>query len=126
MILPIVGAHFRPPAKIILNCLQAGHRLLLLPEPSNPYDAFAIQVCVESETLEDLPDGIIAELELKLPSTGYSLEDIFDVVRRHLGFIPAIDAKNFHIPPEGIDGKLAYTLAGKPAVDVKLEDWIRE
>lgn len=44
----LVGAHFRPPAKQVLSALAAATKLLLVPEPENPYDAKAIAVYWQS------------------------------------------------------------------------------
>lgn len=41
---PLVGMHFRPPAKDVVNLLPANTNLLLVREPDNPHDAHAIKV----------------------------------------------------------------------------------
>ena len=40
----LVGQHFSPPATVILKCLRNGTIVRLEPEPTNPYDAGAIEV----------------------------------------------------------------------------------
>jgi hypothetical protein len=47
----LVGAHFRPPAKLILAALPAGTPLVLEPEPENPYDPQALKVCIRTENI---------------------------------------------------------------------------
>jgi hypothetical protein len=73
LISPIVGAHFVPPAKILLEHLPSGASLLLEPEPDNPYDENAMLVMVEPSAL---PESQYAELELKLPGMGHTLEEL--------------------------------------------------
>ena len=50
----IVGMHFRPPAKAVLEHLPAGAELVLRNEDDNPYDEFAIQVLVSPKAV---PEG---------------------------------------------------------------------
>ena len=73
LISPIVGSHFAPPAKILLEHLPAGASLLLEPEPDNPYDENALLVLVDPAAL---PESQYPELELKLPGMGHSLEEL--------------------------------------------------
>ena len=42
--IPLVGAHFRPPAKALIQSLPVGQVLRLSREPDNQYDTNAIQV----------------------------------------------------------------------------------
>jgi hypothetical protein len=51
-IVPLVGMHYRPPAKAITGNLQPGHPLLLVAEPENEFDPHAIAVYLDPETIE--------------------------------------------------------------------------
>jgi hypothetical protein len=83
----LVGAHFRPPAKALLAVLPLGHALLLVPEPTNPYDPNAISVWIDSETLMPYHD----ELAVSLPGYGVDPDDL--APHYHLGYIPRTDAE---------------------------------
>lgn len=74
----LVGAHFRPPAKLILECLPSGAPLSLIAEPDNPYDSNAVQVNVQ---LSEVAESQYPRLESELPSMGWDFSDDF-VVRR--------------------------------------------
>jgi hypothetical protein len=101
---PIVGSFFRPPAKTILGLLQAGHDLILDPEPDNQYDPNAIRVCVRLNSIEvpaDEMDAIEDELmkygatwaDLSKDDFGKPVDDpIF-----HLGYVPRSGAKTAKI-----------------------------
>lgn len=92
---PIVGSHFRPPAKQILTVLPVGYPLHLQPELDNPYDPNAIQVRV---SLLDFPVSRFAILTSALEGTGYDPHDLIAAERStgetlHLGYIPKSGAK---------------------------------
>lgn len=88
---PIVGAHFRPPAKQLLACLPAGTTLVCVPEPTNPYDPKAIKVFIAGE---DIPPGQWPALEAALDGTGYLADDLVAVgVRTQIGYIADSDGK---------------------------------
>lgn len=81
---PVVGMHFRPPAKAILAFLPSGAQLSLQLEPDNPYDANAIRVLVEAkEVPEDLRDALNAQL----CGFGHDLESFDAGSPWHLGYI---------------------------------------
>jgi len=93
----IVGAHFRPPAKQLLAVLPPGHRLQLIEDNENAYDAAAVKVVLE---LVDpvglkplLTEAQMAELEQELPNVGMTLEQVMSTGPVQLGFIPAQDGK---------------------------------
>lgn len=83
--LPIVGAYFRPPAALVLASLPIGAPLFLSAEPDNAYDANAVAVWVLSETI---PPSAHANLELKLPDFGFTLDSFLAVEQWHLGYMP--------------------------------------
>lgn len=78
----ILGAHFRPPAKLIFQYLPAGQILLLEPEPDNPYDANAIKVMLQSSDLPSDPEFID-----NLQSFGHDIEELRARSAIHLAYI---------------------------------------
>lgn len=104
----LMGAHFRPPAKLILEHLQGGTELYLLPEPTNPYDENAIKVCLATENLPTSADFSDA-----LAGFGHSLESLHGEAFLHLGYIEkgrTADYKNISIV------YLGWNSLGKPTV----------
>lgn len=67
----LVGMHFRPPAKLILETLKSGTELQLVAEPDNEYDANAIRVFV---SLGEVPASQYGRLEAELPGFGWDIE----------------------------------------------------
>jgi hypothetical protein len=132
-IVPLVGAHFRPPAKVIIQSLPAGYTLELRPEPTNPYDANAVAVWFDAS---HLPDSAKEELESTLPGSGSNLEDLLEQRFWQLGYLAkehaAIHQERIGLIIEGhnedaaVSGegflwsgfpcKLTFTGAGQPAV----------
>ncbi len=124
---PLVGMHFRPPAKAILQCLPSACPLLVVPEPTNAYDSNALQVFVRSA---DIPASQHEELASASMFFGHSLEDILAQERWHLGYIKATEA--LHIAPriqslfsheEGeiaVKVSLSFDATGKPLVSLEL------
>ena len=82
---PIVGAHFRPPAKAILSSLPQGAALSLVPEPENPFDSNAIAVFVEPKEIPPSEHETLAETAQGM---GFTMEDILTAPAWHLGYIP--------------------------------------
>ena len=85
---PIVGMKFRPPAQGILNVLPAGAKLLARREPSNAYDANAIQVlwCTDPALVET------SKLDLSVEGYGSSAASVLAQNEWHLGYIPRTEA----------------------------------
>lgn len=71
---PLVGSHFHPPAKQVLQALVAGQPLLLVPDPSNPYDAKAVKVFVNLHGT--FPVARIPELDEVLAGTGFTAVEL--------------------------------------------------
>lgn len=118
-ILPIVGAHFRPPAKALLGVLPMGTKLTLFPEPTNPYDANAVQILLDGQDIGDtISDATIADAII---GTGWSPEEVREGVL-HLGYIPKTEAVwlQAKVPAKGLDGTLAFSMDGKPAIKFEL------
>lgn len=129
-IVPLVGAHFRPPAKALIQALPSSHRLELRPEPSNPYDPNAIAVWLDAATI---PDDILQdELRFTLPGMGQDVDGLLSERWWQLGYIAkdqaaiyqepvtlAIAANNEEAPDDpwtGFPCALAFDGSGKPAV----------
>jgi len=87
---PLVGAHFRPPAKQIIAHLPSEARLVLRPEPENPYDAKAIKVF---GLMSEVPETQHEELNLALDGTGHELADLLEQGEVWLGYIGDSDGK---------------------------------
>jgi len=87
--IPIVGMHFRPPAKAFMQVLPSKHQLILKPEPENKFDSNAIAVYALSA---DLPADLHEELNILATPMGYSIEDILQSPEWQLGYIAAKDA----------------------------------
>lgn len=121
---PLVGAHFRPPAKAVLRSLPAGTRLRLEPEPDNPYDAKAIRVLVD--LAGQLPFGCYDLLESCLEGTGFTRQDLLAPGQEplHLGYVADSDGRASGGGPGNREiGQLIYkaTEAGLRPMDEVLE-----
>lgn len=73
---PIVGTHFRPPAKQVLQVLPLGTLVQLEAEPDNPYDSDACKIMFNPAALGDLPQDQQERLEFLLTGSGWGLEDL--------------------------------------------------
>lgn len=93
----LVGAHFRPPAKLVLAHLPAATSLVLIPEPDNPYDEKAIRVLARTQ---DIPESEHAELEAELPASGSSLDELLGQDEIWLGYVAASGGKPLQARPD--------------------------
>lgn len=115
MILPIVGAHFRPPARLLLEHLRPGTELQLQAEPTNPYDENAIRVLLQSS---DLPQ---AEEFWSLCEANFGItQEDLAAAPVHLGYIPKTET---HLVRPLLRSGLTpttftITAAGKPAISL--------
>ena len=102
---PIVGSHFRPPAKQLLTVLPVGSALVLRPEPDNPYDENAIQVLVS--VASTYPVAKWAVLATALAGTGFEPQDLIDREAiegpLQLGYIPKSGTKTAAGGPGNIE-----------------------
>ena len=92
LLVPIVGMHFRPPAKQVLAVLPSGAKLGLEPEPENPYDEKAIKVfvCVADEVREAQYPALAAALV----GVGQELDELIGRSEpMQLGYIADSDGK---------------------------------
>lgn len=92
--LPIVGAHFRPPAKALIQSMPMAHPLELRPEPTNPYDSNAVAIWLDAHTL---PEESLEELRHTLPGMGSDIDDLMSQRYWHIGYIPKTNA--IHLQP---------------------------
>lgn len=128
---PIVGSHFHPPAKALLESLGTGTALQLVPEPDNPFDPNALRVSVTSETLSALPDATRTALDSALPLFGFTLAEVLARSEWQLGYIPRTAAQalaptihraratwtDMHGPGGfHISGTLGFAANGQPTV----------
>lgn len=70
---PIVGMHFHPPAKQVINMLPADTPLDLVFDPENQYDSWAIKVFADPKAI---PKHYLPDLEIHLPGYGLNLDDL--------------------------------------------------
>lgn len=118
----IVGAHFRPPAKAILQVLPQGTPLILRPEPENPYDDHAVAVDLDPG---EIPISVHEELNTLAGGMGHSIESILDMDQIHLGYIPRELALTLHTPIKDapkVEAKLTFNAQGKPSVAFTLNN----
>lgn len=87
----LVGAHFRPPAKLILASLPSGAELILEPEPDNPYDEAAVKVLCRPSAI---PEGQFLGLDEGLPASGFSLDEVLRQESVWLGYLGASKNKD--------------------------------
>lgn len=80
----LVGVHFHPPAKILLEALPGGALLALTPEPENEYDPNAIKVSISPEAF---PESTYEFLSENLPSGGLTLEQFMSGGEFMLGHV---------------------------------------
>lgn len=89
---PIVGAHFRPPAKLLLTILPINSPLHLDPDPDNPYDPNAVKVLIfpaDPAIATSLSLLSSEERKQELLGMGVSLEDLLTLPSIQLGFLPS-------------------------------------
>lgn len=97
---PIVGAHYRPPAKAILSILPIGQELELIPDPYGENtgnfhdDPNAIAVWIDGSSINTNLE--LQEVEEKLHAYGFSTDQIVSE-SWHLGYIPREVAKDIHL-----------------------------
>lgn len=130
---PVVGMHFRPPAKAILAVLPAACPLRIMPEADNPHDANALAVHVAST---DIPAHAHEQLESEALNYGFTAADILAEGQWHLGYVKATDAAYLCAPltqaiadgqtidadaPHYYPGHLSFDGAGKPTITLTLD-----
>ena len=88
----LVGSHFVPPAKVVLQCLRQETEVLLTPEPENPYDGNAIKVWVKGESVDHVA---LAELDAQghLMGMGTDAQEVVATPLIPLGHVAASGGK---------------------------------
>lgn len=121
---PIVGAHFRPPAKAILAYLPAEAPLELRREATNEFDPDAIAVWVPTSSI---PDSCALDLDLMAQTFGFDIGQIMAETHWQLGYIPARGGADALAPlwdNRGVEthpATLAFNAKGQPRVDIQGE-----
>jgi hypothetical protein len=122
-IYPIVGAFYRPPAKLICESLPVGTPLFLSAEPDNAYDPNAIAVWVLSE---EIPPSAHLKLEVELPNFGLDLDTFLAADQWHLGYVPKELAKllkqdGIVTNDSALVGHFTLSNAGKPQIMIETD-----
>lgn len=133
----LVGMHFNPPSKWLLQGLPAGCRLGLEKEPENPYDPNAVVVWLVD--CAAIPSSQHEKLRELLDGTGFDLEEILAEPAIKLGHLAAEGGKPLKANP-GYSSNLAilnemeargrapdfirlgFGLKGEPVVNVEWAD----
>jgi hypothetical protein len=112
---PIVGSYYRPPANALIKHMPHRTKLVLRPEPENPYDPNAIMVLVRGSEVETDYD-----LDQALIGYGTNIAEVQAGGEYHLGYIPRGLAATMALPGE-IEGTFLLDARGKPQVQFELE-----
>lgn len=117
--IPIVGAYYRPPAKLILDFLPIDCPLILRAEPTNEYDPNAIAVWLETSNIPESSD-----LETKLVGFGTTIALLQRQDEMHVGYLPCgratiLRALGF---PEGRDIEATFTVSANGAPRVRFDE----
>ena len=117
-IMPIVGAFYRPPAKLVCELLSVGQELVLYAEPDNEHDTNAVAVWLMTDTIGEATKEALAE---RLPEHGLTLEQFLAQPEWHLGYIPkelAAQLKATGTVEDGLAVPVTFStlVTGKPAV----------
>lgn len=131
----LVGMHFRPPAKTIVEVLPAKFSLHLLREPDNQYDQAAVQVlCRPGDLFVHLDEASLDQLRERLPLQGSDLDELLLVESLQLGYLGASDKliepgqqKNFWIAElldagAHLEAEVCFSVSGKPSVLIRKLD----
>lgn len=146
----LVGSHFHPPAKTLIEALPTGAPLELLPEPENPYDESAVLVRLGDNFRDWLLDPnldhaeLLQRLEDSLPNQGMTLEQVLSTLPLNLGHLGASGGKplaksqaeagmptlsgnlEFHsadvFETEGVRCTLAFAPSGAALVEVEITE----
>ena len=123
VIAPLVGAHFRPPAKSLLAILGVKTPLQIIRERENSSDADAVGVWLETSQLERLSPQAKAQLESDLSGYGFDLSGLLETPTLQLGYIGAKSGHakmiaSFLDKGQLVEGTLTFSLDGSPSVDL--------
>lgn len=102
---PIVGSKFYPPAMEILLVLPVGTPLRALAEPTNPHDANAVQVWIDTTSI---PQKARERLIKTVPSLNSS-RDSYQLGHIAASFAAMLNQKGF---PDEVTGTFAIGSKG--------------
>lgn len=118
---PLVGAAYRPPAKLVLGMLASGTELMLDPEPTNEHDPLALRVMVTASVLTQDDKEV---LQVHLPGYGLTLDEVLSqpiwlgyIARTREG-VPCGNAQFLDLmaASPGYKATLGFSPEGKPQV----------
>lgn len=130
---PLVGMHFRPPAKDIVNCLTGETEFLLEHQPENPHDGDAVRVLLYGFCPGGQHEDIFASIAAMERENGRTDEDWRLSDPQFLGFIANSEKTGGKFASKlvqclalmetaSIVGKLTFGNDGKPAVRIDIPD----
>lgn len=123
----LVGMHFRPPAKDVVNLLAGGTELIVQRQPQNPYDPNAVQVLLGGFSKEGQYAALYEQF-YEDPNT--DRDNLIDPLP--LGYIcngektggKKADMITEQMDPHGITalaGKLIFDAKGGPMVELEFD-----
>lgn len=122
---PLVGMHYRPPAKAIVEHLPAGAELLLEPEPTNEFDPNAVKVLADPALV---PASVHPRFAAALEGYGYTLSETLAAGFTHVGYIARTSAESLCKPiteditnGEPPRATLGFSPEGKPEVHIHFQ-----
>lgn len=114
---PLVGAHYRPPAKALLQVLPSNCPLTLTPEPDNPFDSNAVMVSVQTA---QIPPGQHDTLRVLAGGYGFDLAEILGKPEWHLGYVKRELAAQLAPTLNGpTSAALTFSSSGQPQVTLR-------
>ena len=132
---PLVGMHFRPPAKDVVNLLPAGCPLILQRQPDNQYDINAVQVLLPGFSA----DGQHAHIFMQFKNDALDDEELLGRLQDPLfvGFVANSEktgGKKADLIAREMDGlgllrvsaKLAFNPKGDATIETDCEPVIEE
>lgn len=135
LIVPMVGMHFTPPAKMVLALLASGTSFSLQPEPDNPYDGEAIKVFLNVAELFATSLLDQEELDAALQGSGFDYEEVLANPALPMGHVGATGrgpCMKLALPGttevhalvgegvwEDFEGLLGFTPAGVPTLTIQ-------
>lgn len=122
--LPIVGAYYRPPAKLLLDFIPVGAAMHLHADPGGTYcganhdDPTAVAVFLNTEAIPENPD-----LDLRLAGYGFTVAELQAEPWLHVGYIPkelAAELAAVDFPPDA-DVPASFSVSGRGSPRVRFE-----
>lgn len=128
---PIVGMHFRPPAKDVINMLPTGADLELRRQSDNEYDANAVQVFLHGFSREPTSAHAALYETLAAGQEDLFLQEAGWVDPLPLGYICSKKSGMAKLFAQAMDeagrasvcANLSFDMAGKPQVETEFEPW---